>query len=174
MGNNPLGTGKWELRNGTGTMDFEAESRRAQIEQFKRDRGPYVIGHVGATVFLIAIAWTTADHNSLLWFGVFHHIATLRSKARYVTPPEKSQSNLQTVVELWPGGLVVADVMRPRWSRRSLALPCSTAAYFGFVIFRSTATSHAMRLQRLLHNPTVPIPLGQCFYKIVPRIRYPK
>ena len=57
-------------------MDFEAESRRAQIEQFKRDRGPYVIGHVGATVFLIAIAWTTADHNSLLWFGVFHHIAT--------------------------------------------------------------------------------------------------
>lgn len=57
-------------------MDLEAESRRAKVEQFKRDRWPYTIGHVGATVSVIAIAWTTADHNSLLWFGVFHHLAT--------------------------------------------------------------------------------------------------
>ena len=42
-------------------MDLEAESRRANIEQFKRDRWPYTIGHVGATVSVIAIAWTTAD-----------------------------------------------------------------------------------------------------------------
>ena len=45
-------------------MDLEAESRRAKVEQFKRDRWPYTIGHVGATVSVIAIAWTTADHNS--------------------------------------------------------------------------------------------------------------
>ena len=57
-------------------MDLEAESRRANVEQFKRDRWPYTIGHVGATVSVIAIGWTTADQNSLLWFGVFHHLAT--------------------------------------------------------------------------------------------------
>jgi len=57
-------------------MDRESESARAQVEQFKRDRWPYIIGHVGATLALIGVAWTSADHNGLLLFGVVHHLAT--------------------------------------------------------------------------------------------------
>ena len=57
-------------------MDLETEYKRAQVEQFKRDRWPYTIGHVGATASVIAIGWSTTEQNSLLWFGVFHHLAT--------------------------------------------------------------------------------------------------
>jgi len=56
-------------------MDYEAESARAQLDQFKRDRWPYAIGHVGATAALVGIAWPVADHSSLLWFAVVHHLA---------------------------------------------------------------------------------------------------
>ena len=57
-------------------MDRETELARAQVDRFKRDRLPYVVGHVLATVSLIGIAWACADHGSLLWFGVVHHFAT--------------------------------------------------------------------------------------------------
>ena len=57
-------------------MDHKTESTRAQLEQFRRDRWPYAIGHVGATAALVGIAWTVADHNGLIWFAVAHHIAT--------------------------------------------------------------------------------------------------
>jgi len=56
-------------------MDHASESARARLEQFKRDRLPYVIGHGLATIALIAIAWPVADHSALLWFGLAHHIA---------------------------------------------------------------------------------------------------
>ena len=57
-------------------MDHKEESLRAQVEQFKRDRWPYVIGHVGATAAVIGLAWSTADHWGLFWFAVVHHLAT--------------------------------------------------------------------------------------------------
>jgi len=57
-------------------MDREIDYARAQVERFKRDRLPYVIGHVLATVSLVGIAWTFVDHTSLLWFGAVHHLAT--------------------------------------------------------------------------------------------------
>ena len=57
-------------------MEREIEYQRAQVERFKRDRMPYVVGHVMATLSLIGIAWSVADHRSLLWFGVVHHAAT--------------------------------------------------------------------------------------------------
>lgn len=57
-------------------MDREIEYARAQVDRFKRDRLPYVIGHVLATVSLVGIAWAVVDHSSLLWFGVVHHLAT--------------------------------------------------------------------------------------------------
>ena len=38
-------------------MDRETELARAQVDRFKRDRLPYVVGHVLATVSLIGIAW---------------------------------------------------------------------------------------------------------------------
>ena len=80
-------------------MDLEAESRRAKVEQFKRDRWPYIIGHVGATVSVIAIAWTTADHNSLLWFGVFHHLATwLLALTFYLPPVSYTHLTLPTIL----------------------------------------------------------------------------
>ena len=56
-------------------MDHAAESERARLDQFKRDRLPYVIGHGLATIALITIAWPVADHSALLWFGLAHHIA---------------------------------------------------------------------------------------------------
>lgn len=57
-------------------MDLKAEFKQAQLEQFKRDRWPYAIGHVGATAALVGIAWPVADHSSLLCFAVVHHLAT--------------------------------------------------------------------------------------------------
>lgn len=57
-------------------MDFASESARAQLEQFKRDRPPYIIGHGLATIAMIGVAWPIADHNALMWFGLAHHIAT--------------------------------------------------------------------------------------------------
>ena len=59
------------MENGSGNRIY-----RAQVDRFKRDRLPYVVGHVLATVSLIGIAWACADHGSLLWFGVVHHITT--------------------------------------------------------------------------------------------------
>ena len=56
-------------------MDHASESARARLDQFKRDRLPYVIGHGLATIALITIAWPVADHSALLWFGLAHHIA---------------------------------------------------------------------------------------------------
>ena len=57
-------------------MDFETESKRARIKQFKQDRWPYVIGHFGASAAVIGIAWSVADHGGLFWFAVTHHIAS--------------------------------------------------------------------------------------------------
>ena len=57
-------------------MHQKTELTRAQVEQFKRDRWPYVIGHVGATVSVVAVSWPTADHRALLWFALVHHLAT--------------------------------------------------------------------------------------------------
>jgi len=48
-------------------MDFETESKRARIKQFKQDRWPYVIGHFGASGAVIGIAWSVADHGGLFW-----------------------------------------------------------------------------------------------------------
>ena len=56
-------------------MDYDVEFARSQLNQFKRDRWLYAIGHVGATAALITIAWTVADHSGLLWFGIVHHLA---------------------------------------------------------------------------------------------------
>lgn len=57
-------------------MDLQAESSLAMLKQFKRDRWPYAIGHVGATLALVCIAWSVADHSALLWFGLVHHVAS--------------------------------------------------------------------------------------------------
>lgn len=57
-------------------MQQKAELTLAQVEQFKRDRWPYVIGHVGATAAVVGVSWPTADHSALLWFAVVHHIST--------------------------------------------------------------------------------------------------
>ena len=56
-------------------MDNDAESTHA-VDQFKLDRWPYAIGHFGATLAIVAVAWPVADHNRLLWFGLAHHLAT--------------------------------------------------------------------------------------------------
>jgi len=52
------------------------ELTRLRVEQFKRDRWLYVGGHVGATLAVVAVAWTVADQTNLLWFAAIHHIAT--------------------------------------------------------------------------------------------------
>ena len=57
-------------------MHQQSELTLAQVEQFKRDRFPYVFGHLGATAAVVGIAWPTADHQALLWFAIVHHIST--------------------------------------------------------------------------------------------------
>ncbi len=57
-------------------MHQKSEFTLAQVEQFKRDRWPYVIGHVGATAAVVGVSWPVADHQALLWFAVIHHIST--------------------------------------------------------------------------------------------------
>jgi len=89
-------------------MDHQAESMRAQVEQFKRDRWPYVIGHVGATAALITIAWTVADHQGLFWFGVAHHVATwVLALAFYLPLRGPSTNRIPSATYL---GAVVANV----------------------------------------------------------------
>ena len=88
-------------------MDRETELARAQVDRFKRDRLPYVVGHVLATVSLIGIAWACADHGSLLWFGVVHHFATWILALSFYLPFRNRRVNripLLTYV-----GLVVAN-----------------------------------------------------------------
>ena len=57
-------------------MHQKSELTRVQLEQFKRDRWPYVIGHLGATAAVVGVAWPTADHGALVWFALAHHIST--------------------------------------------------------------------------------------------------
>ena len=88
-------------------MDRETEFARAQVDRFKRDRLPYVVGHVLATISLIGIAWACADHGSLLWFGVVHHFATWILALSFYLPFRNRRVNripLLTYV-----GLVVAN-----------------------------------------------------------------
>ncbi len=90
----------------TQTMDQVAESTRAQLAQFKRDRWPYAIGHVGATLALICIGWSVADHNGLLWFGLVHHFATwILALSIYL--PFRNQSLKQIPIWTYVGVAVV-------------------------------------------------------------------
>ena len=57
-------------------MDFETEATRAHIAQVKRDRWPYTIGHVLATVAVVSVAWNSADHAGLIRYGIVHLLAT--------------------------------------------------------------------------------------------------
>lgn len=57
-------------------MHQQSELALVQVNEFKRDRWPYVIGHVGATLAVVGVSWPTADHGALLWFAVVHHIST--------------------------------------------------------------------------------------------------
>jgi len=67
-------------------MDLKAESALARVDQFKRDRWPYVIGHLGATAALITIAWPIAAPTALLWFGVAHLLATFILALAFFVP----------------------------------------------------------------------------------------
>ena len=88
-------------------MDRETELARAQVNRFKRDRLPYVVGHVLATVSLIGIAWACADHSSLLWFGVVHHLATWILAISFYLPFRNKRVSR---IPLWTYfGLVVAN-----------------------------------------------------------------
>ena len=88
-------------------MDRETEFARAQVDRFKRDRLPYVVGHVLATVSLIGIAWASADHGSLLRFGVAHHFATWVLALSFYLPFRNKRVSR---IPLWTYfGLVVAN-----------------------------------------------------------------
>lgn len=88
-------------------MDREIEYSRAQVDRFKRDRLPYVIGHVLATVSLVGIAWAVADHSSLLWFGAVHHLATWILAFSFYLP---LRNNRVSRIPLWTYfGVVVAN-----------------------------------------------------------------
>ncbi len=88
-------------------MDRETEFARAQVDRFKRDRLPYVVGHVLATGALIGIAWACADHGSLLWFGVVHHFATWILALSFYLPFRNKHVSR---IPLWTYfGLIVAN-----------------------------------------------------------------
>ena len=74
-----------------GQVDIDAEFERARIDQFRFDRWPHAIGHVGATAAVIAIAWTSADHGRLLWFGIAHHLATWVLAVSFFLPLRSKQ-----------------------------------------------------------------------------------
>jgi len=84
-------------------MDYAS----AQVDRFKHDRLPYVIGHGLATVSVVGIAWAVVDHNSLLWFGVVHHIATWILAFSFYLPFRNKRVNR---IPLWTYfGVIVAN-----------------------------------------------------------------
>ena len=88
-------------------MNYETEFARAQVERFKKDRLPYVVGHVLATVSLIGIAWAVADHGALFWFGGVHHLATWLLALSFYLP---LRGERVTRIPLWTYvGVVVAN-----------------------------------------------------------------
>ncbi len=88
-------------------MNHAEEIARAQVEQFKRDRWPYTIGHVGATAALIGIAWSAADLSGLIWFGVVHHLATWFLALSVYLPLRSKNVNR---IPLWTyAGAIVAN-----------------------------------------------------------------
>ena len=112
-------------------MDRETEFARAQVQvdRFKRDRLPYVVGHVLATGSLIGIAWACADHGSLLCFGIVHHVATWILALSFYLPLRNKRVSQ---IPLWTYfGLVVAN------ATLSLALlftPDGTAPELSYVL----------------------------------------
>ena len=79
------------------SMDIKSESMSAHIAQLKRDRWPYVIGHIGATLAVIGVAWAVADHTKLLWFGVAHLLSTWLLAAGLYFPLRAEQNNLNRI-----------------------------------------------------------------------------
>ena len=109
MSNTPLSNLNQQttINCGGKAMDHEAESTRLRLEQFKRDRWPYAIGHVGATAALVGIAWTNADHSRLLCFAAVHHLATWILALTVFLPFRSKQVNR---LPLWTYfGVVIAN-----------------------------------------------------------------
>lgn len=64
---------------------------RARIEQLRKDRWQNILGHVGASPAVAAIAWGTADQSRLILFVIVHYVTVCVMAVSLIVPLRRAR-----------------------------------------------------------------------------------